>query len=97
MDSKKKGLRVNLAFIQRNYLPDGRVNKTVVTVEELTNLWKPGAMDGIPPFVTNLVIMFQIVEKTPSKNCDYIKIIQILIRKIVPILIQKILISPKWD
>ena len=53
MDSKMKGLRVSFAFFQRNYLPDGRVNETVATVEELGDLWKPGAMDGIPPFVMN--------------------------------------------
>ena len=34
MDSKMKGLRVSFAFFQRNYLPDGRVNETVATVEE---------------------------------------------------------------
>ena len=49
MESKRKGLRVSLAFFQRNYLPDGRVNKTVATIEELSDLWKPGAMDGIQP------------------------------------------------
>ena len=52
-DSKRKGLRVSFAFYQRNYLPDGRLNETVATVEELSDLWKPGAMDGIPPFVMN--------------------------------------------
>ena len=53
MDIKKKGLRVSFAFFQRNYLPDGRMNGTVAKVEELSNLWKPGAMDGTPPFVMN--------------------------------------------
>ena len=53
MDSKRKGLRVSFAFFQRNYLPDGRVNETVATFEELSDFWKPGAMDGIPPFVMN--------------------------------------------
>ena len=53
MDSKRKGLRVSFAFFQRNYLPDGRVNETVATVEELSDLWKPGALDGIPPFLIN--------------------------------------------
>ena len=51
MDSKRKGLRVSFAFFHRNYLPDGRVNETVATVEELSDLRKPGAMDEIPPFV----------------------------------------------
>ena len=51
INSKRKGLRISFAFFQRNYLPDGRVNETVATVEELSDLWKPGAMDGIPPFV----------------------------------------------
>ena len=53
MNSKRKGLRVSFAFLQRNNLPDGRVNETVATVEELSDLWQPGAMDGIPPFVMN--------------------------------------------
>ena len=51
MDSKRKGLSVSFGFFQKNYLPDGRVNETVATVEDLSDLWKPGAMDGIPPFV----------------------------------------------
>ena len=53
MDSKTKGLRVSFAFFQTNYLPEGRVKEAVATVEELSDLWKPGAMDGIPPFVMN--------------------------------------------
>ena len=53
MDKKRKGLRVSFAFFQRNSLPDGRVNETIATVEELSDLWNPGAMDGIPPFVMN--------------------------------------------
>ena len=53
MNSKRKGLRVSFAFFQRNYLQDGRVNETVALVEELSDLWKPGAMDGVPPFVMN--------------------------------------------
>ena len=55
MDSQRKALRVSFAFFQRNYLPDGRVNETLATVEELSDLWKPGAKDGIPPFVMNCV------------------------------------------
>ena len=53
MDIKRKGLRVSFAFLQRNYLLDERVNETVATVEELSDLWKPGAMRGIPPSVMN--------------------------------------------
>ena len=53
MNSKRKGMRVSFAFFQRNYLPDGRMNETVAKVEELSDLWKPGAMDGTPPFVMN--------------------------------------------
>ena len=53
MDSQKKGLRVSFAFFQRNYLPDGRMNETVATVEELSVLWILGAMAGNPPFVMN--------------------------------------------
>ena len=45
MDSKRMGLRVSFAFFQTNNLPDGRVNETVATVEELSDIWKPGAMD----------------------------------------------------
>ena len=53
MDSKIKWLRVSFAFFQRNYLTDRGVNETVATVEELSDPWKPGAMDGILPFVMN--------------------------------------------
>ena len=53
MDSEMKGLLVSFAFFQRIYLPDGRVNETIATVEELSDLWKPGAIDGLPPFVMN--------------------------------------------
>ena len=51
MDSKRKGLRVSFAFFQKHHPPDGRLNETVPTVEELSDLWKSGAVDGIPPFV----------------------------------------------
>ena len=53
MDSQGKGLRVSFAFFQRNYLPDGRVNETVSTVEELSDLRIPGKMVGTPTFVMN--------------------------------------------
>ena len=53
MDSHRKGLPVSFAIFQRNYLPDGRVKETVAMVEELSDLWKPGKMDGSPPFVMN--------------------------------------------
>ena len=53
MNSKRKGLRVSFAFFQKNYLPDGQMNETVAMVEELSDLWKPGAMDGTSPFVMN--------------------------------------------
>ena len=53
MNSKSMGLRLSFAFFQRNYLADGRMNETVAMVEELSDLWKPGAMDGTPPFVMN--------------------------------------------
>ena len=52
-ESQRKGLRVSFAFFQRSYLPDGRVNETAAPVEQLSDLWKPGAMDGNPPFVIN--------------------------------------------
>ena len=53
MDNKRKGLRVSFAFIQWKYLPDGRMKERVATVEELSDLWKPGGMDGISLFVMN--------------------------------------------
>ena len=53
MDSKWKGLRVSFAFFRNHYLPDGRVNETFATVEELSDLWKPGTIDGDPPFARN--------------------------------------------
>ena len=55
MNSKRKGLRVSFASFQRNYLPDGRMNETVAKVEELSDHWKPGAMDGTPPLVMNCI------------------------------------------
>ena len=39
MNGKRKELRVSFAFFQKYYLPDGRVNETVATVEELSDLW----------------------------------------------------------
>ena len=56
MDNQRKWLRVSFAFFQRNCLPDGRVNETVATVEELSDLWKPGAMNRIPLFVMILIV-----------------------------------------
>ena len=53
MDSERKCLRITFALFQRNYLPDGQMNETVAKVEELSDLWKPGVMDGTPPFVIN--------------------------------------------
>ena len=32
------------------------MNETVAMVEEMSDLWKPGAMDGNPPFMMNYVI-----------------------------------------
>ena len=53
MGSKRKGLSVSFAFFQRKYLQEGRMNETIAKVEELSDLWKPGLMDGILPFVMN--------------------------------------------
>ena len=53
MNSKKIWLRVSFVFFQKTYLPDGRVNETVATVEESSDLWDQGPMDGFPPFVMN--------------------------------------------
>ena len=53
MNKKRKALRVSFAFFQRIYLQDRRVNKTVATVEELSDLWNLGAMDGVPTVVMN--------------------------------------------
>ena len=50
-DSKKKGMRVSFGIYQLNHLPSVRGNKTVATVEELGDLWKSGAMNGVPSFV----------------------------------------------
>ena len=32
------------------------MNETVAKIEELSDLWNPGAMDGTPPFVMNLLV-----------------------------------------
>ena len=53
IDSKRNRLRVSFAFFRWNYLPNGRVNGTVATVEELSDRRKPGAMYGVPSFVMN--------------------------------------------
>ena len=42
-----------LHSFKKNYLPDGTTNETVAKVEELSDLWKPGTMDGTPTFVMN--------------------------------------------
>ena len=54
-NSKRKGLRVSFVFFQKKYPPDGRLNEIVATVVELSDIWKPGPMDGIPPFVMNYI------------------------------------------
>ena len=52
MNSKRKGLRVSFAFFQRksNGWTSERNN---AMAEELSELWKPGAMDRIPSIVMN--------------------------------------------
>ena len=52
MYSKRNGLQVSFAFFQKN-LHDGQVNEAVATVEELSDLCKPGTIDGVPPIVMN--------------------------------------------
>ena len=49
MDKKRRRLRVRFAKFQKNKLPDGQVKETVATVGELSDLFKPGATDGVPP------------------------------------------------
>ena len=55
MCSKRKQLRFSFSIFQRNYRPDGRVKETFAKVEDLGDLWKPGAMDGFPLFVMNCI------------------------------------------
>ena len=67
MDSKRKGLRLSFVIFQRIYLPDGRMNETVGTVEELIEFWKAGAMDGTPRFLMTVIelkcsYLFQLFE-----------------------------------
>ena len=40
----------SFAFFEKIFLPVGRENETVATVEEVNDLWRPGANDGIPLF-----------------------------------------------
>ena len=49
----KKGTARQLCILSKKLLTGGRVNETVVTVEDLSDLWKPGAMDGIASFLMN--------------------------------------------
>ena len=51
MDNKRTGLRVSFAFFQREYLLDGRLNKSIATIEDLSDLSKAGDTDGVPPFL----------------------------------------------
>ena len=55
LERRKKILPVSFAFFQTNCIPDRRVNETVPTVEESNDLWKPGAMGRIPPFVMSCI------------------------------------------
>ena len=50
MDNKRKIAR-QLCILSKNCPPDGRVKGTIATVEDLNDLWKPAAMDGVPQFV----------------------------------------------
>ena len=47
------GLRVSFELFQKILLPDVQLKETVSTVEESSDLWKPGGMVGIPSFVMN--------------------------------------------
>ena len=57
MDSETKILRVSFAFFEGNYLADGQVNDAVATAEVLSDLWKPGAGDGIPLLSMNCIFI----------------------------------------
>ena len=50
---KRRDCASVLHSFKKIYKSDGQVNETVATVEQLSDLWKPGATDGIPPFVMN--------------------------------------------
>ena len=50
MDNERKGLRVSFEFFQKNCSPDEGVHEKDATVEEMSDVWKIGAMDGVPPF-----------------------------------------------
>ena len=54
MDSKRKRLRVSNAFFKKFFLPEGRMTETVATVEQVCDLWEPGAMDEVPPIFDEL-------------------------------------------
>ena len=56
MESKRSDCVSFLAFFRRNDLLDREVNETVATIETWSGLWKTGAMEGVPPFVKNLVV-----------------------------------------
>ena len=53
MDTERRDCASALHSFKKNYSQDGRVKESVATVEEFSDFWKPGAMDGVPPFVMN--------------------------------------------
>ena len=57
VDSKKKGLGDCFACFPEHCWTERWVNKTVATIANLSHLWKPGAMDGIPQFLMNCTFL----------------------------------------
>ena len=51
MDSKRQGFCISLAFFHKNYTADAWLIKTIATVVELSEFWKPWAMVQVSPFV----------------------------------------------
>ena len=53
LHNKWKWLLLIFAFNRKYFFPNGRVNKIVASVEGLNGGQKPGAMDGVLPFLMN--------------------------------------------
>ena len=72
MDSKRKWLRVCFAFFQKKLPAGRRVNETVATIGELTDLWKPGTMDEISQSVMKCNFYFLLYSLKNSRRTKII-------------------------
>ena len=53
MNNERKGLRGSFEFFHKKSLPNRQLNNTLPLDGELRDSWEPGALEDVPPFVTN--------------------------------------------